>query len=208
MIGPTVHGVPHRSAAAVGATIDFRGSGRALLRDDLTPRQFFDLLVEKEEFEDAIRFLAHALPKRAAVWWGCLCLWQESRPEPVAPVRAAIEAAVRWVLEPSDDNRRTADAPARAAGIDTAAGCLAKAVFWSGGSLLPPHLPPVLPKPFLTAKAVAGAVLLAAAHSGTADVRRLRRREFLTIGREVAGGKNRWTVPAGTVPALERGPDW
>lgn len=155
-----------------------------------------------------MRFLAHALPRRTAIWWGCLCLWQVARPEPAEAMRAALAVAVRWVQEPSEDNRRAADAPARAAGLGTAARCLAKAVFWSGGSLAPPHFPPVVPKPFLTAKAVAGAVLLAAAHSGPADVRRLRRREFLAVGREVAVGKVPWAPPVVTASIPDPRPGW
>ena len=47
---------------------------KALLKDEHTPRQFLELLIGKELFLDAIRFLAYALPKREAVGWGCLCV--------------------------------------------------------------------------------------------------------------------------------------
>ena len=46
----------------------------ALLRDDPTPLEFLDALIAHERFADAIHFLAHAIPKREAVWWGCLCI--------------------------------------------------------------------------------------------------------------------------------------
>ena len=38
-----------------------------------TPREFLDLMVARKKFLAGIEFLAHALPKREAVWWGCLC---------------------------------------------------------------------------------------------------------------------------------------
>ena len=47
--------------------------GQRLLDDRITPLQFVSRLIEIECFADAVSFLAHALPKREAVWWGCLC---------------------------------------------------------------------------------------------------------------------------------------
>ena len=38
-------------------------------RPDLHPLEFVALLMEKALFPDAVRFIAHALPKREAVWW-------------------------------------------------------------------------------------------------------------------------------------------
>jgi hypothetical protein len=180
------------SAAAVCRNIEFRGDARRLLRDDLSPPAFFDLLVKKQQYNDAIRFLAHALPKRLAIWWGCLCLWQRYRPDGDVKTLAALEAACCWVFEPSEERRRAAEAPGRAAGLDTAAGCLAMSVFWSGGSMGRADLPAIPPPPSLAPRVLAGAVLLAAASSGTSPVRIQRRREFLAIGREVAAGGAPW----------------
>src|SRR5207237_10478430 len=109
-----------------------------LLHDNPSPRAFFDLLVQHEQFGDAVRFLAHALPKRAAIWWGCLCLWDMCWPEPAEVVEAAVRAAVQWVLDPSEPHRRAAEKAGRAAGFQTAAGCLAMAAFWSRGSMSRP----------------------------------------------------------------------
>jgi hypothetical protein len=189
----SVHqGDSRRSVVAMCRDIEFRGQGRALLRDDLTPPAFFDRLVEARQYNDAIRFLAHALPRRVAIWWGCLCLWRRSQPELDVLTAAALRAACRWVLEPSDAHRRAAEAPGRAAGLDSAAGCLAMAVFWCGGSMGRADLPPLPPPPALCPRVLAGAILLAAAQSGTSAVRTQTRREFLGIGREVAAGALWW----------------
>jgi uncharacterized protein DUF6931 len=181
-----------RTAAEICRDITFRGKGRELLREDLTAAGFFDLLVEREQFSDAIRFLAHVLPKRLAVWWGCLCLWHVSRPAADAKLAAVLEAATRWVLEPSESNRRAAEQPGRAAGLDTPAGCLGMAVFWSDGSMGRADLPPIPPPETLTAKTVAGSILMAAALSGGGPVRTRCRRQFVAMGREVAEGTALW----------------
>jgi hypothetical protein len=188
-----------RTAAEVCAAFTLPPEGRRLLREGLTPPEFFDLLVAGEHYPSAVRFLAHALPKRAAVWWGCLCLWHGHRPNPADKEAAVLKAVVRWVLDPGDENRRAAEAPARAVPVGTAAGSLGMAVFWSGGSMLAPHLPVLPPKPFLTARAAAGSVLLAAAGGGSFPDRQRLRREFLTIGRQVAERRVLW-VPAAAAP--------
>jgi hypothetical protein len=197
------NGARLRTVEEICQGIELRGDARRLLHDDLTPPEFFDLLVEKQQYNDAIRFLAHALPKRLAIWWGCLCLWQQSRPGPEAKTAAVLAAACRWVFEPTEANRRAAEAPGRSAGLDSAAGCLGMAIFWSGGSMGRADLPLVPPPATLAHQALAGAVLLAAATSGPAKVRGLRRREFLALGRDVAAGRALWFE--GEPPILANG---
>jgi hypothetical protein len=79
-----------------------------------------------------------------------------------APQAAAVQAAERWVADPSEANRRAAQAASEAAGLGTPAGCAAMAAFWSGGSLAPPEAPVVPPGEILTAHGSAGPVMLAA----------------------------------------------
>ena len=57
------------------------------MRGDLAPGPFLDLLLEHGHHLDAIRFLAQALVKRAAVWWALQCVTEISgtscrRPRP------------------------------------------------------------------------------------------------------------------------------
>jgi hypothetical protein len=178
---------PARLAAEVAKTLPLSDPAKGLLAPALTARQFFDALVAAPLAEDAIRFLAAALPKREAVGWGCLCV-REALPNPLPePAAKALAAAEKWVKDPSEANRRAAEAAADLAGYGTPAGCLAAAAFWSGGSLAPPNLAPVVPRDDLTGQAVAGAVLLAAvADPAKADAARQR---FLAVGQDVVAGR-------------------
>jgi hypothetical protein len=134
----------------------------ALLRPELHPLDFVALLMEKTLYPDAVRFIAHALPKREAVWWGWVCARRAAGDNPQPKIKAALEATEKWIAQPSEDNRRGAMAAAQKAELGTAAGCAGLAAFFSGGSLAPPEAPVVPPGEFLSAKAVSGAVIFAA----------------------------------------------
>jgi hypothetical protein len=179
-----------RLAAEVVKPLVLSENATKLLAPQMTSRQFFDALAAVPALaDDAVRFLAAALPKREAVWWGVLCL-KEGLPRPLDPTAAkALATAAAWVKEPSEANRRAAGAAAEAAGYGTPAGCAAAAAFWSGGSLNPPHLPPVPPKEELTGTAVSGAILLATIVVPPAPAAAKAR--FLALGAEVASGKQK-----------------
>jgi len=165
-------------------------AAKALLTPALTPRQFFDTLAAQPPLaEDAIRFLAVALPKREAVWWALLCV-RSALPKPPPEATKAISAAEGWVKQQTDASRRSCGEAAELAGHGTAAGCLADAAFWSGGSLAPPHLPAVAPSDELTGAGVSAAVLLAAVIDP--DNAPANRAKFVVLGSEVASGKSRW----------------
>ena len=134
----------------------------ALARPDLHPAGFVAQLVEKKLYPDAVRFLAHALPRREAVWWAWMCARRAAGEKPAPPLRAALEATEKWIAQPGEEERRAAKAAADVAGLGTSAGCAGLAAFFSGGSLAPPEASPVPPGEFLTAKAVSGAVIFAA----------------------------------------------
>lgn len=181
---------PVRLAAEVAKPLSLTDGAAKLLAPALTPRQFFDALAAVPALaDDAVRFLAAALPKREAVWWGALCV-RDAVPKPGPEAANAIAAAEAWARDPSEANRRAAEQAAGAAGYGTPPGCLAGAAFWSGGSLAPPNLPPVPPKDELTATAVAGAVLLAAVAAPTGPEQAKAR--FLALGAEVASGRAKW----------------
>jgi hypothetical protein len=135
---------------------------RELLRDEMGPREFVAVLVEDERYADAVRFLAHLLPKREAIFWA----WSSARraldPEPPPEITAVLEATGRWITEPTEENRRPMLELAQAADLGTPAGCAALAAFLSGGSIAPPGLPPVEPDPYAAAKAITGSIVLAA----------------------------------------------
>jgi hypothetical protein len=101
---------------------------------------------------------------------------------------AAAIAAVRWVLQPSEENRAATKTVAHAAGPSTPAGSLAMAVNLTGGSLGPPGTPPVPPGPFAPAKPIAAAVKLACTKSDPVRILDMQRL-FVNLGMDVAEGR-------------------
>jgi hypothetical protein len=176
------------------------GPACELARPELALRRFFDALMQRELHADAIQVLPHLLTKRAAVWWGALYAWQANRPEPPAAFAAALEAALNWVYDPSEEHRRAAEAPAEAVNMRSSAGCLASAAFWSDGSMARPDLPIVAPPPHLTAVCVGGAVLLACVEREPMHYLD-HYRQALELGIEIARGRLLWT-PSGTLEAV------
>lgn len=191
---PPLRKVRATTAAQVCEHFDLDPEAKPLLSPKTSPRELLDALVEQKQFRTAIRFLAHALPHREAVWWGSLCVKHASGDAALPAAEAsALKAAVSWVLDPSDANRNAARAPAEAAGIETPAGGLATAVTFTGGTLAPPmpKVPPVVPGPYLPAKGVAGAVLLASVKGAGAGIEETQRL-FVELGTGVAEGRVTW----------------
>ncbi|MBP2298717.1 DUF6931 family protein [Azospirillum picis] len=152
-----------RAAEAV-AGLDLSPEAKALLSPGLPTAAFLKALIDAELYVDAIRLLGMALPRREAVWWGCLAA-RGALPADAPPADAdALAAAEAWVFRPSEENRRAAFAPAQAANFETACAYAAMGAFWSGGSLAPPDAAVVVPPgDGLTGTAAAAAVLMAAA---------------------------------------------
>ena len=191
MSGAGLSRVTARTGAEVASKISLEPPAQALLRPGMTPRQFLDALIDKRQFQDAIRFLAHALPRPEAVWWACVCAKEPLGPSTPAPAAAAVQAAEKWVSTQTDENRRAAFAAADKAGLTSPAGCAALAAFLSGGSLAPPNIPAVPPAEGVCAQAVAGAVVLSVFAKDTPKAEE-RFKAALTRGVEVANGTNRW----------------
>lgn len=131
-------------------------------KGQLAPLEFIKQLVQKNLFFDAVKFLAHALPKREAIWWACLAV-KKSLPDPApAPQLAALNAAEQWAIAPSEEKRLLAKAWSEKTGQKSAASWAATAAFWSGGSIAKPGEPDMMPPPYLYAHAVAGSISMAA----------------------------------------------
>lgn len=152
-----------RAAEAV-AGLDLSPEAKALFAPNAPTAVFLKALIDAELHADAIRLLAIALPRREAVWWGCLSARGALQAEPAPADVAALEAAEAWVYRPTEENRRACFAPAEAMNFETACAYAAMAAFWSGGSLAPPDAAVVVPPgDGLTGTAAAAAVLLATA---------------------------------------------
>lgn len=169
-------------------------AARALLHEHQTPRDYLALVDHHRLYSDGVRFAAHWLPAREALWWGCLCLWRVYRAD--APVKdvSALHAVLRWVQKTSDGHRRQAKTAGDLAGLDTPAGLLALAVFYSGGSIADPGQYEIRPAPFACAQTLAGAVLLAATLAGPSELTQCQR-QFLTFAHDVADGRSLWEAP-------------
>ena len=112
----------------------------------------------------AVSFIGHALPRFEALAWAARVLDEQAAALTLSRAdRQALEHALRWLGEPDDANRRAAMAAADAAGEDTPERMLATGVFFSGGSISEPDLPPVMPPPELAGRFAAIAVVMAAA---------------------------------------------
>lgn len=144
-------------------------------------------LESKEFLVEATKLMAHALPKREAVWWACMCA-NHTTPATLGELdKKAVEAAEQWVRQQTDEVRRAAFDLAQRANFGTPEAWAAVGAFWSGDSMSPLGQPPVPPTPHIAAAAVAGAVALSSVRDYP-DRRHDRLRRFLASGREIAAG--------------------
>jgi hypothetical protein len=172
----------------MGVLIGSAGVGEAaapLLQDEDDLEAYIQRLVEHEEFADAVRVLAHALPTREAIWWAWVCARRASGEDPAPKIKTALDATERWIRTPNDENRRQAMAAAEIAEFGTPAGCAALAAFFSGGSLAPPNVEPVPPPDHAAAKAIAGSVIISAVIEEP-EKAPAKFREFIAQGMTVA----------------------
>jgi len=183
--------VSAKTAAEVCGLFRLSKNAQKLLRADLAPQQFVEMLFQGGLYVDAFDFLAHALPKRDAIWWACVSVRHALGPALPPKDFAALKAAVEWVLEPDEPKRRAAQAAAAAGGFATPAACAALAVFGSGGSLVPPNLSEVPPEPSMTAQAVSRAITLASVQVESRTIPDVQR-ELVELGIAIAEGKITW----------------
>src|SRR5262245_9126810 len=95
----TVSARPARVAADLAKPLPRSDAAKALLAPEHTPRQYFDALAAQPALaEDAIRFLAHALPKRESVSWALACV-RVAVPKPSPAEAKAIASADAWVKD-------------------------------------------------------------------------------------------------------------
>ena len=136
---------------------------------------------------EAARMVAHALPKREAVWWACMCATHTAPADLGENDRLARELAENWVRQQNDKLRREAMAKAEAADFGTPEAWAAVAAFWSGDSMAPEGQAAVPPPGHLCGTAVAGSIVLAAVR-GDPLRQPARLKRFLESGRNIAAG--------------------
>ena len=159
----------------------------ALLSPHVDAAAGLEALVAAKRMPEAMRLIAHAMPKREVVWWGCMC----ARAAPVsalpAPDADALTAAEAWVRKPDEPNRRAAMAAAQKTGFQSPEAWAAGAAVWSGGSMAPEGQPEVPPADHHTALAIAGGVVIAALRGAPARAAD-RFARFLLSARDIAAG--------------------
>ncbi|MFK5914027.1 MAG: hypothetical protein QM484_06605 [Woeseiaceae bacterium] len=160
-----------------------------LLNPKITPSDFITKLLEKKYFADSIIFLAHALPKREAIWWACLCAKEATNDKTRADDHASLSVAEKWVYEPDEKKRRMCGTLAEKGEYKSAQNWTAAAVFWSGGSITAEGESAMEPAPYLYAHAVSGAILNAVGVSGADDID-IQFQEFIESGLNIAKGGN------------------
>jgi hypothetical protein len=107
---------------------------------DEPPIAFLKRLAGEGQVEHAASVCAYLLPRREAVWWGCLSartlLGEIARDESVP-----LQAAETWVQQPTEENRRTALDIGNAADSSASLTWLALAAGWSSGTFAPTPFP-------------------------------------------------------------------
>ncbi len=177
------------SVEAIVPNCDLSPEAQALPRTT-PPEQFLTALMVAGLTPDAVRFLSQALPKREGVWWACLAARAAAEAAPARPIDLeALAAAETWVFKPTEEHRRAAMDKAQAAEFSTPAAWAAVGAFWSTGSMAPPGQPVVPPAPYLAGRAIAGAVMLAAAQ-GEATLAPTRYARFIAQAMDIAAGGN------------------
>lgn len=129
------------------------------------PTAVIGKLVETESYHDAVTMLAHALPKREAVWWACLAA-KRTMDATVELNVAAVAATELWVRDPSEPHRQAARKLGERSKNRTAAGWVATAASWCTGNMIDEGDIEVPPPDYLYAHAVAASITMAAAASG------------------------------------------
>src|ERR1035441_8493863 len=101
---------PHANSktAALCAIAELGEEAMALVRPELPPREYVKLLLDQGLFPDAVRFVAHALPKREAVWWAWVCARRSAGDTPPPAIKAALDATEKWIAQPTEEFRRAA----------------------------------------------------------------------------------------------------
>lgn len=151
-----------------------------------TPVEAIERLAASGFLPEAVTLAAHALPKREAVWWACMCA-RHTMPADNPRLAELVAAAESWVRQQSDASRYAAFDLAQAYGFDTPEAWAAVGAFWAGDSMAPPDAPKVPPAPRLCPTAVAGSVQLSAVRKDPIK-RQDRLARFLQGARDIAAG--------------------
>ncbi len=163
---------------------------RALIKEDIGPSRYVDLLESQGLFKDAILFLTHGFPIQLTIKWGCSCSRELLSIQQIEKSKASLQAADSWLEAPGDQTRWDARNAAEKSNMSSPVDLIAMAAFFSGGSIAPPEAPATFPPPYLASKLAGGAiqmVVLSQYPEKSAD----RYRRTLQISREIVKGERK-----------------
>jgi hypothetical protein len=130
----------------------------------LPPSDYFGRLRAQARREEAVKFLALALPRLEAVAWAARTVRDMTADAEPKPSRVrALRSALLWVSDPRENRRRAAHEAAQDCDMASAERLVAMGAFCSGGSIAPDDCPAVQPPRNAAGLFASGAVLYAAA---------------------------------------------
>lgn len=156
---------------------------------ELPPADYLKELIKHKFFEDAITFLAHGLPPRESVWWGCVCVRHVTDDATKQHSVAALQYAEQWVNDQSEQTRRVCGKYADEGQYKAPHHLLSAAVFWSGGSIMDESEPAIEPQANMYSHAVAGAILSAVGMAKDEDIDAVYNK-YINHGVNIAQGGN------------------
>jgi len=131
---------------------------------DMPVRAWVEQLARTGMHRETVAALAQLLPKRDTIGWGLGAVRRIQPPAAGTPAGTALESVEHWLENPDDERRHLASDAAKRAGYGSPAGCLALAVFLSGGNMAPKNTAASAePPPHLCGRTVAGSISLAVA---------------------------------------------
>ena len=126
---------------------------------DISPLEYVEQLVAVDNAMTGLMFTALALPRRDAVWWGCLSLRGMGASDPLTA--EGLRLAEAWCRHPEEEERRAAGEFAQENYFEGAGPWIAFAAFTTSGSMAPAGLQAVPPSAEVCGKSVAMAIMLA-----------------------------------------------
>lgn len=185
---------PKLSALELCQLTDLEEESLQLFRPNHSPEEFVRVLTEKEQFADAIRVLTIYLPKRETIFWAYRGVHDVFPKDLVSDERSALDAAMTFLKDPTELNRRAAMQIAENLEYANAASCVAAAAAWSTGSMAPAEFAEVPPGPQLAAQVAAAALVMTATEGDVATINE-RYRQILKIGQAVLSGESKIDLP-------------
>lgn len=181
---------------------DFYSEAALIIMQKHDPKSIksYQELLKAGLFADACRWVAVQLPVRHSVWWGLICVMDTKDGH---LNRTLVNQLTQWVIEPTSAkqtqimNESWLDTPGSALEY------IAKAVSWTGSSMLPVHLPVTAPNPEHVRRMIAAGIDLAATGHGKLEPADAYRR-FLDFATDVDNGKLHWENTEASTPKAQQ----